>query len=126
MLAVAVIFAAALLEVLPDERVALLGLSAYPLPHLCMSRAMFDVSCPGCGLTRSFVYLAHGDWRAAWTIHHLGWLMAALVVGQIPYRALILARVFEPISARTAQWLAFAVLGLLIANWALSLVESTL
>ena len=116
-LAFAVIAAAAILDVLPNDRVALHGLSAYPLPHLCMSRVMFDVSCPGCGLTRSFVYLAHGDWHAAWSVHRLGWLLAALVVGQIPYRSLILAGLIRPIGARATQWLAFVVVGLMIGNW---------
>ena len=44
-----------LLEVLPDQRVALRGFTAYPLPELCGSRLAFDIECPGCGLTRSFI-----------------------------------------------------------------------
>lgn len=118
-LPLAVVAAAAMLEVLPNERVAIRGLPAYPLPHLCMSRAMFDVSCPGCGLTRCFVHMTHGEWQAAWKVHQLGWLIASLVIAQLPYRALILAGWIQPISARAAQWLAFVVVGLLIASWAL-------
>jgi Protein of unknown function (DUF2752) len=120
LVAFGVIFAAAMLEVLPEERVAVRGLPHYPLPHLCMSRLLYGATCPGCGLTRSFIHLAHGDWHAAWQVHRCGWLLAALVVAQIPYRALILARLLRPVGARIAQGLAFVIVGALILNWALS------
>lgn len=104
-----------------DDRVALAGFADYPLPHLCMSRSMFGVTCPGCGLTRSFVYLAHGDWQAAWRAHRLGWLMAAIVLFQIPYRAWMLAGRRDALPARLVQAFAVAVVALLIINWGLSL-----
>lgn len=47
--------AAALLDLLEVER----G------PVLCVSRLLVGVPCGGCGLTRAFVSLAHGQWRAA-------------------------------------------------------------
>ena len=122
-IAVSVLVTAALLEVSLDDRVALRGFSNYPLPHLCMSRSVLGVSCPGCGLTRSFIYLAHGEWQAAWRVHRLGWLLAALVAAQLPYRGLILAGLARPISPRTTHWLTFVVVGLLVANWALSLAS---
>ncbi|HWB10720.1 MAG TPA: DUF2752 domain-containing protein [Pirellulales bacterium] len=115
--AVAVVVAATVLEVQPEERVALRGLSRYPLPHLCMSRSLLGLSCPGCGLTRSFVYLAHGRWQEAWRVHRLGWLLAGLVLIQLPYRGMILARLMRPISSRAAQWLAWGLVGLMAANW---------
>ena len=80
------------LEVRPDERVAFRGYSQWPLPHSCYSRAVFGVPCPGCGLTRSFIYLARGDWRSAWQEHRLGWLLAGIVALQFPYRVWALAR----------------------------------
>lgn len=119
LLAIAIMTAAAMLEVLPGERVAVRGLSQYPLPQLCMSRAIFNLSCPGCGLTRSFIHLAHYQWQAAWHVHRLGWLLAALVAGQVPYRALVIAGQVRPLSAAAAQSLAFAVVGLLVVNWGL-------
>ncbi|MGH7191968.1 MAG: DUF2752 domain-containing protein, partial [Candidatus Saccharimonadales bacterium] len=89
-MAVFVVALALLLEV-RGERVAFVGLPNYPLPHLCMSRSLFGLSCPGCGLTRSFIRLAHGDWQAAWRVHRLGWLVAAIVLFQLPYRAWMLS-----------------------------------
>lgn len=120
--AAAVIAAAMLLEV-HDDRVALVGLSDYPLPHLCMSRSLFGVSCPGCGLTRSFIYLAHGDWYAAWTAHRLGWLVAAIVLFQVPYRVWLLAGRGGGLPTRFVQAYAAVVLALLLLNWASGLVE---
>ncbi|HET6880458.1 MAG TPA: DUF2752 domain-containing protein [Pirellulales bacterium] len=118
-LALGIILAAAMLEVLPGERVAVRGVSNFPLPQLCMSRAIFNLPCPGCGLTRSFIHLAHGQWQAAWHVHRLGWLLAALVVVQMPYRALVITGQVRPLGAAAAQCLAFVVVGLLVVNWGL-------
>src|SRR3954469_14174561 len=70
----------------PNGRVGLVGQPALLLPPLCWAQQWFGISCPGCGLTRSFIYLAHGDFEASWQVHRLGWLVAALVVVQFPYR----------------------------------------
>lgn len=55
-----------------------------PLGGLCWLHAAFGVDCPMCGMTRSFVALAHGDVGAAFRFHPAGPLlfvaMAALVV----------------------------------------------
>jgi len=32
----------------------------------CLFEAMFDLECPGCGLTRALQALLHGDLAAAW------------------------------------------------------------
>jgi hypothetical protein len=121
-IALSVIGAAAMLDVLAEERVAIRGLQDYPLPHTCTSRVLLGISCPGCGLTRSFVHLAHGQWREAWHVHRLGWLLGGFVVVQLPYRGMILARRMRPVSSRTAQWLAFGLAVLLVANWLFTLV----
>lgn len=54
------------------------------LPETCALKARFGIACPGCGLTRSFVYLAHGELMQAYQIHSLGLLVFAYVVGQLP------------------------------------------
>jgi len=36
-----------------------------PLPELCMMKRYTGLTCPGCGLTRCFIALAHGDLPAA-------------------------------------------------------------
>jgi hypothetical protein len=45
------------------------------LGGLCWFRAAFHIDCPFCGMTRSFVWLAHGDVVAAWRFHPAGPLL---------------------------------------------------
>ena len=112
-----VFFAFALVEV-PHGRVALRGFTRYPLPESCISRSVFGMRCPGCGLTRSIIHLAEGDWRASWRAHRLGGLMAGLIVLQIPYRLIALRRPDRPLIP--VHWLAvfgYVLIALLIGNW---------
>jgi len=65
-----------------------------PAQAICLSRRLFHIPCPGCGLTRAFAHLAKGEWAAAVTLHPcapllaaeaiLGWLAwgASLAVGR--------------------------------------------
>ena len=62
------------------------GIQVY-LPEMCMSRRVLGVSCPGCGLTRSFVAAAHGDLAAAVRWNPMGPVLFLVVLFQIPYRA---------------------------------------
>jgi hypothetical protein len=88
MIAVGIVLLAFLFQVGADGRVFISGLPEFPLPSTCMSYSWFGVKCPGCGLTRSVVHLAHGNWRESWRYHRLGWLMAAAILLQFPYRIL--------------------------------------
>ena len=111
------------LQVRPDGRVAPPGLADWPLPATCPSRELFGVKCPGCGLTRSFVQLAHGQWRQAWGYHRLGWLLAAAVLVQIPYRLLLLRRPDRPAPGRRLpRAFGYLLLAALVGNWLLELL----
>ena len=113
---VVLMLAFALVEV-PDGRVAVRGLTGSAAAEL-LPRALLGINCPGCGLTRSFIHLAEGDWRASWRSHRLGGLMAAVMIFQIPYRLLALRRPGRPlIPARWQAVLGYALIALLIANW---------
>jgi hypothetical protein len=104
------------------ERVHLAGLPGYPVPKTCFSRELFGVDCPGCGLTRSFVYLAHGEWQASWGMHRLGWLMFLATLAQLPYRLYVLLGGGRVIPAALAKAFGTALIALLIANWLAGLV----
>jgi len=60
---------------------------AGPLPEICLLRRFLGWECPGCGLTRSFVALAHGELGRAWHFNPAGLLWFAALLWQIPYRA---------------------------------------
>jgi hypothetical protein len=124
-LATLVIVLSWLLEVHSDQRVAIGFLPAWPLPETCMSRSLFHVSCPGCGLTRSFVYLAHADWKASWNMHRLGWLLAVAVVAQIPYRIFALATGQPaPLGKSAPRAFGMLLITLLIVNWVANMISA--
>jgi len=66
-----------------DEAVYLLGVR---IPELCTLRRITGLSCPGCGLTRSFTFMGHLDVVAAFQMHALGPLLYALTAAQVPLR----------------------------------------
>lgn len=50
---------------------------ALPLPP-CLFQAVFGFPAPSCGLTRSFLALAHGDWPTALEYHLFGPVLVVL------------------------------------------------
>lgn len=67
-------------------------LFGYDVPVLCTWRRWFGVSCPGCGLTRAFVFLAHGMVGEAARLNLLSLPLFLLVLSQVPYRIYALWR----------------------------------
>jgi len=108
-----------ILQVRSDERVIVTGFPEYPLPHACLSYAWFGIRCPGCGLTRSLVHLAHGDWTASWHDHRVGWLMALAILLQFPYRLIALWRGGSPLGIWVPRLFGYALIALLVGNWLL-------
>ncbi|MCX6398734.1 MAG: DUF2752 domain-containing protein [Propionibacteriales bacterium] len=51
-------------------------------PVLCPFRRLTGLPCPGCGLTRSWVYAAHGWWRESLSSHPFG-LFLVVAVGAL-------------------------------------------
>jgi hypothetical protein len=117
-LAVGVLLLAALLRVRPDQRVAFGLFPGLPLPEVCQSKVLLGLECPGCGLTRSFIHLAHGNLASSFAAHRLGWLVALLVAAQIPYRLWALRSASgTPLGERVPWTIAITTIVLLIANW---------
>lgn len=91
-----------------------------PLPGLCMSKMLFGIDCPGCGLTRCFISVAHGDLRAAWGFNPAGLLFFALVVSQIPLRAWQIWRIRHgrpELEIGRYHWPLFVVVGMMMLQW---------
>ena len=53
-----VVILALTLQTRTDQRVEFAWLPGVPMPETCASRSIFDIECPGCGLTRSFIAIA--------------------------------------------------------------------
>lgn len=80
------------------EAVSLFG---FDVPVLCTFRRFTGMSCPGCGLTRSFVFLAHGQLSLAFQMNPLGPIAFAWVVAQIPWRMVRLSRYHSRIRTKS-------------------------
>jgi Protein of unknown function (DUF2752) len=107
-----------LLVILPDQRVALWFLPNWPAPDSCLSRTALGIPCPGCGLTRSFISLAHGEFTRSWNYHRMGWALALLTVAQVPYRFFALRhRMGAPLGHIFPRVLSSLVIVMLVLNW---------
>ncbi|WP_377325957.1 DUF2752 domain-containing protein [Pimelobacter simplex] len=95
-------------------------------PVICPFRRLTGLPCPGCGLTRSWVYLSHGWWRDGIAANPFGIVLALVVVALAV--AVVRARVRRtpppsldrlvrrPLAiAVLAAWLGFAVVRAVLA-----------
>ncbi len=93
------------------------------LPSIYGSRLLFGVECPGCGLTRSFVALAAGDFQDSLRFNRVGWLLALTVVVQIPYRIFALRELRHRVVERIwPVWFGYFLIAALVGNWLLKVV----
>ena len=106
---------------------ALLAAIVWPLdsvdhgPDFCPFRALTGLPCPGCGLTRSWVHLMHGDVSGAFTYNVFGPLTLAataiavvagavcLVAGPGALRRLRLRRLLPVLVVAIGVWLVYGV-----------------
>jgi hypothetical protein len=83
------IFAAAFLLDADDTGVYILG---WKWPVKCAMYETFHVRCATCGMTRAFVYAAHGKWDSAWQMNVMWPAAAVMLLLEVPYRLVALAR----------------------------------
>ena len=86
-LALAVIGTSFLLRSEGQESVFLPG-AKQAMPEMCASRRIFGLPCPGCGLTRSFVSISHGQLSRAWNFNPVSFLLYPFIFVQIPWNAM--------------------------------------
>ena len=90
------------------------------LPTLCSFRRMTGVDCPGCGLTRCFISLGHGDLKTAWQFNSVGILLDAFVIFQIPFRIVQIVRIrrgLEEMPNTFGMWVLGGCAVLLLVQW---------
>lgn len=78
-----VVFLAAFLDVVDGNAVRVPYLN-WTLPELCNTRRWLGVECLGCGLTRSFIHMAHGNLTEAWNLHAVGAVLFVVIVACVP------------------------------------------
>ncbi len=61
-------------------------ISGHTIPSLCMFKNITTLDCPGCGITRSFVYAVHGEFYKSYIMHFWGIPLAGFLVFQVFYR----------------------------------------
>jgi hypothetical protein len=126
-LSVAVIVLAALLNIRQETQVVLPWLGV-PLPEICWWRRYLGLDCPGCGLTRCFISMAHGDLAGAWHYHPLGIFLFAALFAHVPYRAVQWWRVRRGLAEWRLPGLAIAtwiLIALLAAQWVWRMVQQS-
>ena len=127
--AVAVLIAAAVLGLGGPGQVVL-PFSQWVLPGSCTFKVSMGVGCPGCGLTRCFIAMAHGDVPAAWNFNPVGIFMFAMVAMQVPYRGWKLweasqgrARPYNSeMQTRATLWILGTLIVLLASQWIIRLL----
>ena len=121
---VVVVFLSVAMRSTGDQHVFLPGMSI-PLPELCMTKTVLGIPCPGCGMTRGFISIAHGQWTRAWAFNPVSFLVFALVVGQIPWRFVQVMRILKKQTELNANVFFVPVLVmvvLLFAQWLIKMV----
>lgn len=58
----------------------------------CIVRLLFDLPCPGCGMTRAWVHAAHGDLAGAFWLNPFGLVLMAMAAFAAIYVAWALVR----------------------------------
>ncbi len=95
-------------------------LGAFTLPELCTFKRVFPIGCPGCGLTRSFISISHGDLATAFRLNFASFFVYAFVVAQIPFRAAQLFLVSGGRQVFGETWMVrglVAIASLLVVQW---------
>lgn len=77
------VLAASLLLSPSTEAVSLFG---WDIPVVCGFRRITGTGCPGCGLTRSFAFMAHGQVIEAFRMNWIGPVLFLAFASQPPYR----------------------------------------
>ena len=59
--------------------------SAMPKMEMCLMRRLTGIPCPGCGLSRAFCAISHGELGAAWTFNPFGFVFYVLALALVAW-----------------------------------------
>ncbi len=110
-----------------DRQLVIIPMINMPLPGTCTFLRVTGVPCPGCGLTRSFISLAHGEWKDAWQYNPAGFVFFAMVVFQVPYRIFQIRRIRRGRQQHQFQlldsWVLLLLVVALVVQWLWGLAQ---
>ncbi len=111
-------------QVVDNGKVAFRWWTVLQVPETCLPRRWFNVECPGCGLTRSFIYLAQGQLDRSIQVNRVGWCMAIAVLLQFPYRIASIRLRRPAIHPEICRWFGNGIIVMLILNWTWNQIAS--
>lgn len=76
-----------------------------PLPETCTARLFFGIDCPGCGLTRCFISIGHGEFARAWHFNPAGFIVYLLFAVQIPWQSYQIHRLMKGWRSYERPWI---------------------
>lgn len=94
--------------------------SKIPLPESCASRRITGYDCPGCGLTRSFISISHGQFQRAWEFNATSFVLYPFCAIQIPWSLLQLYLLYSRrrgIEIPYLYFLPIAIVVILVVHW---------
>ncbi len=94
-----------------------------------MLKREYGIDCPGYGLTRCFLAMAHNRMAAAWHYHPVGGMLFGAVVAQIPYRLIQIRRLCRD-QPELSHWTLNATIWLILVaflpQWIVGTIEPSL
>ncbi|PKQ28716.1 MAG: hypothetical protein CVT63_01315 [Candidatus Anoxymicrobium japonicum] len=90
----------------------------------CVFHKVTRVPCFMCGMTRSFVFTAHGNLHRAFEMHLLGPLLFLVACGLVAYLGSVLAfgyRIKYRLAPRTRRIAFWSALGILLICWGIKI-----
>ncbi len=87
------------------------------IPGLCPTLRWLHIPCPGCGITRSVVATAHGDFATAFSFHPLGPVVFGWIVGAVLVRVPVVRRAMPTVPRRIEDAATAALICGLAAVW---------
>ena len=94
--------------------------SSWPLPESCLTKQFIGMDCPGCGMTRAFIRIGHGQFAQAAQLNAASFIVYAFFVIQIPWHAMQLLRIRNGVGPLDRWWTvvpALIVIATMVGCW---------
>jgi hypothetical protein len=91
-----------------------------PLPPSCTTQVLFGLDCPGCGMTRAFISIGHGQFQQAWRFNAASFVVYPFIAVQIPWNLLQIGMLLwrkRAIELPYVYWLPVLVAIVLMMHW---------